>query len=272
MKTMSKLLIFSVFLAFIFASCTKKENRIYFEGGTAPVLTASSTNALVLLETNKTKPAITLSWTNPAYSYNTGIGSQDVNYILEVDKAGSNFGSASKQEVSFVSDMSKTFTVQELNGILTRMDLADGVSHPLEFRIKSALGGAVPLLSNVLKLNINPYLDVAVPIPPTGELYITGDATPSGWTNSPPVSQKFTTISKTEFTITIALKGGLYYKFLSTPGFWQPQYGGDNADGGSLGFNMGLPGQSDPPAIPSKEGTYKITVNFKTGRYSVVKQ
>src|SRR5207253_1940621 len=116
------------------------------------------------------------------------------------------------------------------------------------------------------------YLDVVVPVPPTGELYITGDATPSGWTNTPPVSQKATKISNVEWTITRTFAPGFQYKFLSTQSNWQPQYGGSSATGGDLAYNMGS--GSDPAAIPtpSVAGTYKITLNFKTGKYTVVQQ
>ena len=129
---------------------------------------------------------------------------------------------------------------------------------------------------NVIPITITPYLDVAVPVPPSGELYITGNAVASDWTNSPPATQKFTKISNTLYEIVIPLMtgSGQQYKFLSTPGAWQPQYGGSSATGGDLGYNMGLPGQSDPAAIPAPAtaGNYKITVNFKTGKYTVVQQ
>jgi hypothetical protein len=153
------------------------------------------------------------------------------------------------------------------------MDLPENVAHELELRVRSTVTtGALPLFSNTIKLTVTPYLDVAVPLPPTGDLYITGNAMPSDWTNSPPAAQKFTKVSNTEYTITVPLVAGRFYKFLSTPGQWQPQYGGNNASGGDLGVNMG--GGSDPDAIPTpgEAGNYKITVNFKTGKYTVVKQ
>jgi hypothetical protein len=152
------------------------------------------------------------------------------------------------------------------------MELAENRPHTIEFRIKSTLaGGSVPLFSNVQRLVLTPYLDVAVPVPPSGELYITGDAMPSSWTNSPPAAQKFTKVNSTLYEITVSLTSGKFYKFLSNLGQWQPQYGGSSATGGDLGFNMG--GGSDPDAIPtpSTAGSYKITVNFRTGKYTVVK-
>ena len=265
----------------VLASCKKDENKIYYEGGTAPVLVASATTPLVLDSTKKNQSAMKFTWNNPDYQFTTGLSSQDVVYILEVDTVGANFSNPKKQEISVSKDLEVNFTVKELNSILSRLEVVENMPHNIEFRLRSTLGtGSVPLYSNVITRTLTPYLDVVVPLPPTGELYITGDGTPSGWTNSPPASQKATPVASsmtasgpTSYTITMALTPGKYYKFLSTLGQWQPQYGGKTADGGDLGFNMGLPGQSDPDAIPtpSAAGNYKITLNLRTGKYTVEK-
>jgi hypothetical protein len=280
MKNILKALTGSLLMMALFSSCTKDENQVVYEGGTNPVLTASSTTAMILLPANQTNQAIKFTWTNPDYKFNTGISSQDVTYILQVDSAGANFTSPLKQEVSISKELSVTFTVKELNTILTKLNMLENITHNIEFRIKSSLvNGSVPLYSNVIKIVITPYLDVALPIPTTGELYITGDACPSDWTNSPPAAQKCTKLSNTEYTITMAFVSGKYYKFLTTLGFWQPQYGlkpgsGGDASGGDLGLNNQTPAYpSDPDGIPTAavSGNYKVTLNFKTGKYTVVK-
>ncbi len=271
-QTILRLLLPSLLLLGLW-SCKKDENRIFLEAGTPPVLTASTAGPLVLTRPDATSPAVRLSWTNPNYRFTTGISSQDVTYLIQVDKAGQNFASADRQEISVSKDLGVNWTVADLNGILTRMNLPENVAHDLEIRVRASMANeTAPLFSNVVKLRVTPYLDIAVPLPPTGELYITGNAMPSDWTNSPPATQKFTKLSNTEYTITVPLTSGKFYKFLSTPGQWQPQYGGKDAGGGDLGANMG--GGSDPDAIPTPadNGTYKITVNFKTGKYTVVKQ
>lgn len=101
------------------------------------------------------------------------------------------------------------------------------------------------------------------------DLYITGDATAGGWSNTPPVAQKMTRLNNGEYEITIAFVPGKFYKFLSVSGQWQPQFGGSSATGGALGANYG--GGSDPDAIPTPAtaGTYKVRVNFITNTYTV---
>lgn len=272
---------FIVLTLFLFFSCKKEENKVYYEGGTAPVLNVSSTTALTLTDANKDKTAIAFSWTNPNYKFTTGVSSHDVTYHLEVDTVGANFTNPAKQELVISKDLGVVFTQKSLNAILLKMGLAEDKPHVMEFRLKSTLtNNSLPLYSNVIKITITPYLDVAVPLPPTDELYITGSAMPSDWTNTPPASQKATPVASsftssghpTAYTITVDLTPGKQYKFLSTQGQWQPQYGGKNANGGEIGYNMGS--GSDPDAIPTPDvaGKYLVTLNFKTGVYSVVKQ
>lgn len=272
MKTIVSFNTIFLFVCLLLNACKKDESKIYFQGGTAPVLSANQTT-LALNRDNAAQTAVTFSWTNPNYTFNTGVSSQNVTYLLQVDTTGANF--SAPQEVSIAQDLSKTFTQQDLNTVLSKLNLQEDIQHNVEFRIKATLvNNTAPLYSNVLQMAITPYLDVAVPIPPTGELYITGDGTASGWTNQPPPSQLCTKISNTEYAITVSLTPGFYYKFLSTQGQWQPQYGGASADGGDLGYNFGLAGQSDPAAIPTPNtaGTYKVDLNFKTGKYTVTKQ
>jgi starch-binding outer membrane protein SusE/F len=98
------------------------------------------------------------------------------------------------------------------------------------------------------------------------DLYITGDATPSSWTNSPPASQKFIQKTNGVFEITMAFTPGKYFKFLDTNGQWQPQFGGS---GGDLGANYGSGSDPDGIQTPATAGTYKVTVNFHTKKYTI---
>jgi starch-binding outer membrane protein SusE/F len=279
MKIISKFLILTLLSSVMFWSCEKDENKIYLEGGTPPVLTASA-GELVLIKDNANEEAIRFAWTNPNYQFTTGISSQDVSYILQVDTSGANFTSPGLQEVSISKELGIVYTVKELNTILTKLEMQEDIPHNIEFRIKATLvNSSAPLYSNVAQAVITPYLDVAVPIPPTGALYITGDGTPSSWTNNPPEDQKCTQVSNTEYSIVMNFSPGFYYKFLSTLTQWQPQYGisklagaSGNAGGGDIGYNFGPQGDPDAIPTPATAGTYKVTLNFKTGKYTVVQQ
>jgi starch-binding outer membrane protein SusE/F len=270
-----------VLAIFLLESCEKEENKIFFEGGTEPVLAAS--NAVVNLlppPADESAEAIKFNWTNPEYKFTTGRSSQDVNYILEFDTVGANFGSKSKFSTTIARDLSKRYTVAELNAILgNSMLLPFGRKYNIEARITSTLGSnAVPLTSNKVAFTATPYAPPPkVPLPSTGKLYIVGNATPGGWNNPVPTpSQEFTKLSNTEYTITIPLNGaGNYYLFLPENGSWSVKFAvPDNtvsgiSNGGE--FRLYTSGGKDIPA-PAAPGNYKITVDFQKGLFTVVKQ
>lgn len=276
MKKISKLMFLSSLLAITLWSCTKDEAKNYYEGGTAPVLSASVT-ALSLSFANAASEAVKFSWTNPNYQFTTGVSSQNVSYVLEIDTTGSNFTYSGKQSISISQDLSLSITVGQFNDyLLNQLVLKPGMVHNLEVRVKATLGnGAVPIISNVLKLTATPYaIPPKVPVPASGSLYLVGSATAGGWNNPVPVpSQKFTQVSTTLYEITVPLIGGQEYLFLPLNGDWSHKYAVADktvaglADGGDFGYdkNDNFPG-------PAASGTYKISVDFQRGKFSVTKQ
>jgi starch-binding outer membrane protein SusE/F len=274
MKNILKILFSSMFLAVTFFSCKKDEIKIFYEGGTAPVLKASSTSPMVLNVANRNNTALTLNWTNPGYRFTTGVSSQDVTYILQMDTTGSNFTNPKKYEKSISKELSISLTVAELNTALLSMDMVENMPHNMEIRIKSSLGnGSVPLLSNVLKIVITPYLDVVYPVP--AKLFITGGATPAGWMGGGDpelASQQFTKISTSEFELaSIALKANEGFLFVPVYGNWSNKYGfiGANLTNNVNGDEF-KPEGGDLKS-PALAGNYRINVSFKTGKYTLTK-
>ena len=273
MKKIFKQLFFLSLLVTLFASCKKDENKDFYEGGTAPVLTASATGPLVLLIANRNNPAITFNWTNPDYKFTTGLSSQDVFYTLQFDTTGSGFTNPSIGEITISKNLAANLTVGVLNSTILAMGLLEDMPHEMEIRLKSSLiNNNGVLYSNVVKIVVTPFLDVAVPVPVNGDLWITGDAVTSGWSNplgSPfVVSQKFTKTSNVIYELTISMPGGGGYKLLQDNGNWATQYhmlAGGTWAGGSFEKR-----DADPQFPgPLSAGTYKITVNFKTGKFTV---
>src|SRR6185436_20332779 len=113
MKQYLKLLALSISTLLMLAGCEKEENKIYFEGGTAPVLTTSKA-AVHLDPATQDNNAVTFNWTNPDYRFTTGVSSQDVTYIFEIDTVGSNFSAPNHYVTAFARDISKSFTEKEL--------------------------------------------------------------------------------------------------------------------------------------------------------------
>ena len=262
--------------------CEKQENRIFYNGGTLPKLTAS-TNAVNLQPppADVTVRAIRFDWTNPNYQFTTGVSSHDVNYLLEIDTAGANFNSKSKFSTVVARDLSKSYTVDELNAILgNTMSLVFGRRYNLEARVISSLGPnqAAKLVSEKVGFTATPFAPPPkVQTPTDGRLFIVGNATPGGWNNPVPLpSQEFKRISSTLYEITVPLGGaGTFYLFLPENGSWSSKYAvPDNgapgvANGGEFRFYTS--GGQDFPA-PAAAGNYKITADFQKGLFTVVKQ
>jgi hypothetical protein len=275
MKKISKFIFLSALVTIVISSCKKDENKIYYEGGTPPILTSSVTGNIPLSFVNKDNAAVKLMWTNPDYKFTTGLSSQDVFYQIEIDTAGANFTNPKRQTVSVSKDMSRTFTQGELNDyLLNQLQLVPGMPHNIEMRVKSTLtNNNAPLPSNVLKFTITPYaIPPKVAPPSTGKLYLVGSATTGGWNNPVPVpTQEFTKVSSTQYEITVPLTGGGSYLFLPLNGDWGTKYGAiganntNNPDGDDFRINGG------DMLAPAASGTYKIVVDFQRGKFTVTK-
>ncbi len=262
-------------------SCKKEENKVVFEGGTAPVLAASVSDSVSMSYATRADEAFTLSWTNPNYQFNTGISSLDVNYDIEIDTAGSNFTNPNMNPISAGTDLSHDFTQTEFNNyLLNQLLLEPSVSHDMEIRVTASLvGGTEPLTSNVIKLSVIPFATPPKVTPPaSGMLYIVGSAVAGGWNNpvTDPVSQQFTKISSTDYQITIALIGDGEYKFISQDGSWdgdkQWSIQTEQASGDPSTLSYDLYNNGGNARAPLQGGNYLIDVDFQHGKVTLTKQ
>jgi len=280
MKKISKIFIFSALILSGMWACKKEENRVIFQGGTPPVLTASIADSIPLAYADSSLQAIKLSWTNPNYQFNTGISSLDVDYNIEIDTTGSNFTNPKKAVISMGTNLSQTFLESEFNNYLfSQLKLQTGVSHNIEMRVTAAfVGGQEPVISNVLKFTATPYAIPPKVIPPaSGNLYIVGDAVSAGWPATPVQDyslEKFTQNSPTDYQLTIALNSNKEYKFVEIPGQWTEQWSivtepptGDDPSQFSYGFDLNKANCRAPLA----SGTYKIEVDFQSGKVILTK-
>jgi hypothetical protein len=274
MKKTIKYFMFALMAIGAMTSCKKDENKITFNGGTSPVLSANLTTTIPLSYVNKDNPAVTFSWTNPNYQFTTGLSSQNVTYIWELDTTGANFSNSKKKQLSISGDLSKTLLQSELNDfMLNQLELAVGIPHNIEARIKCTIGGSAKteLISNVLKFTVTPYaIPPKVQLPVSGRLFMVGNATPGGWNNPVPApAQEFTQVSPTLYELTLPLVGGNSYLFLPVNGSWDVKYGfeGGNNQNDPNGDNLKI--QGGDMKAPGASGTYKIQVNFQQGKFKL---
>lgn len=104
------------------------------------------------------------------------------------------------------------------------------------------------------------------------EMYMLGDGSLAGWSNTDPLPM---TGSNGEYTITTELQGaGKYIKFITTVGQWAPMYGTD-ANGTSTSGNLvyrATESDPDPASIPTPAtlGNYTVSINTNTLTYTIV--
>ena len=272
MKKIAQILSVAIMLTAVLGSCKKDEQRVIFNAGTSPVLASSVTGNIPLGYATAGNEALSLTWSNPNYQFNTGVSSYDVSYQMEIDTTGSNFTNPGKKVIAINKNLSTSISQGEFNDyLLNQLQLAPAISHNMEIRVKSFLiGGTGTLYSNVLKLTATPYsIPPKVTPPSSGRLFIVGDATPGGWGNPVPPAQEFTKIDDLHYQITMSMVGGNAYLFLPVNGSWDHKFAcaktsDQNLSGGSFGFDFG----GNFPA-PASSGNYKILVDFQRGMYTV---
>jgi hypothetical protein len=278
MKKIFQLSLFAAAMVLLAASCKKEETKIYLEGGSDPVLSANKTGTIPMTFATGSNEAVTLDWTNPDYSFTTGVSSQNVTYNLEIDTAGANFTNPLKKSVVISKDLGYYMTQNMLNDILlNQLSLKVDAPHDIEMRIVSSINGsaATKRISNVLKFRVTPYSTPPKVEPPTaGTLWIVGDASPGGWDN--PIkaqylsTQQFTQVSPTLYELTITLPGKGGYKLIQKQGDWGSQYhmlAGGTWEGGDFEKKDSDPQFPGPP----NQGNYKISVDFQKGKFTVIK-
>ena len=266
--------------ALLLTSCNKDQTKVYYTGGTAPVLTSTASDSIPLPVTDTTSTAVTFTWTNPNYQFSDGISSLNVTYYLEFDTVAS-FNGPNMTTVAISSSLSKTFTVSSLNSVLANgLSLATGTAHTVLVRLESFLAPYTsgsdqisPLYSSTMTFQVTPYSPPAAVTPPASDtLYITGSATAKGWmVGGDPTSvagQGMTRVSPTLYKITLPLIGGQQFLVVPVAGSWTNKYATDNASSLSTGGTFAL-NKANNFNGPTASGTYTVTFNFQTGNYTI---
>ncbi|MDQ2753144.1 MAG: SusE domain-containing protein, partial [Bacteroidota bacterium] len=150
MKTIYKFSVAVWLILLCVSACKKDDQRIIYEGGTAPQLSVAAGSQVKYADTGQT--AVSLAWTNPNYQFNTGVSSLDVSYNLQIDTA-SDFSSKNRKVISVSKDLQYSFLVEDLNDImLNQLMLDTNVTYTLYMRVVSNLtNNSAQLVSNTVQ-------------------------------------------------------------------------------------------------------------------------
>ena len=231
-----------------FTSCEKDEVKAVLSPGSN--LTLTSTQAtLVLVQANAANTATSFAWDKANFGYDAGI-----TYTLQFCKGGTNFATATTTGLNMETNLSKAFTVGELNAKMQDI-IPYGSAQAVQARIKADVGsGVTPIYSNVLSLTITSYRDIVNYSFPQA-LWIAGNF--QGWSPStaPKIVDKFasgTTGSGYDGYINFT-DPAPKFKMVKGPDWSFGDYG--------TGGSPGTLGSGGDLALTDGAGVYRITAN-----------
>ncbi|MBS1669418.1 MAG: SusE domain-containing protein [Bacteroidetes bacterium] len=278
MKPIFKILLMAILgMAALLPSCSKKDALTYWNKGTAIVL-KSSTTTIAAKVTDSSSTALVLNWTNPHYATD----SSTVKYTIQIDSSGRNFSKAVTMVVS--GALVDSISASQINNIALGFGFSYNVAYNMDVRvISSYANNNEQLNSNVITINVTPYVTPPKVTPPSSKtLFIVGSATAGGWGNPVPVpAQQFTLVDSVHYQGTFFLNAGGQYLLLPVnTNTWSTKYAvADNSVSGlSAGGSFGVHVDNQPapdlyqanfPA-PAVSGMYTISVDFQHGKFTVV--
>lgn len=265
MRSIKNLFLLLGGLIVVLASCDKVSDLPYYETGTVPVLSAS-TAVIASQPADSNNVALTLSWTDPNYATD----SSHVKYIIQIDSAGKNFSNPATRTIN--TARSTSFTAKELNSILLARGYAFNVPVDMDVRLISSYSNNNDRkTSNTVRIKMTPYkVPPKIPLPASNRLFIVGGATPGGWNNPVPDYQEMTRLSETVWTAVLNLQGGGSYLLLPVNGSWTDKYGAIGANNSNNPAGDDFKPQGGDLLAPATTGDYRITVDFQTGKFTVV--
>jgi hypothetical protein len=190
-------------------------------------------------------------------------------YSLQMVFADSSFDKA-KELINTKNLIAETI-VYKFNNSLLSMGMAPDSTGDIELRIVSSISGTNfdPAISETIRLTVTTFEPPVGPEPDVKFIYLLGDATPVGWSNT--LALPMTQIKKGVFARVETLNpAGDWFKFISKLGQWAPQWGTDETGTSESGPLVYRPDDAttDPPAMPSPDvlGAYYIeadTINLQ---------
>jgi hypothetical protein len=240
MKSIIYKIFFTTLFLVIFTSCEEKE---FIELNTDANTTVSlSIDNIVLSKDNATEEALTVSWTEPDFGFDAA-----PTYSILIDFSGGEF--IEPQVIPMGNNLSKTFTVEELNGKLLSLGVDANTETAIDFKVCVKLSDYKDVYSEIGTLTATAYsslLDLST------NWGIVGSATPGAWGNPDiPDLPMYTTNTPGVYVAYVTLRTGEIKFRLDNA--WTTNYGSPDADGGSL--------EKDGPNISIEAGTYKLMVN-----------
>ncbi len=224
----------------------------------------------VLLQINMDKLLFKVEWDAANYILPGIVAPR---YTIELDVDGNNF--AAPATIATVDTLVFELTVDRLNNAMNVLGLEPGKQAAVNMRIRSFIAGGAESLtkfSNVITFTVTPFKFKVRPI------WLLGNGTDAGWNNRGAIEMEHVEAATYAKVTNLKTGSGVFFKFISVPGQWAPQWGTDAnpvqiVDGVRIGNLSYRPTESipDPPAIPVPPvaGSYRIVADTIGLKYRV---
>lgn len=254
-KSFTKSLAFGSIVLLMLASCKKDEsNKVVVSTSTAKGTLTASTTTPTLSKAHLTDNAITFNFKAPSFGFSSAISNS-----IQVSSTATFVDSLTKEATLSIKDVSKTFTVMDLNNLLLSLKLPGDVSTTVHVRLKTQFTGSVvtPTYSNDVTLTVTPFSL-------TSFLYTVGAY--QGWD----INHQDSLLSATSNGIYIGIINFTTgnNQFLVVPGkkSWDNKYAtNDPQNTTSSNVTVGAPNNF---YAPSTAGFYTVTLNLNTNKIS----
>lgn len=250
----------------MFSSCEEDQvgPTLNLSLATAPNLTSPSDGTALVFTPATSETVITFTWTEADYKTDS-IPFINYNLVMKYTVDNSSITLISTDTLSY----STTYKV--LNQKIRDFGLNPEETSDFLFTIVASVSEAsnVDDLSSSITLTLTAFDDTP---PPANPIYLLGDATAAGWSNTAALEMTHVEAGTYEIIATLT-GGGKYIKFIADLGQWAPQWGTDASGTWNSGPLVYRPTESvpDPAAIPAppESGDYHILADTAQLTYQV---
>lgn len=236
---LNKILLLFAAAAFV-VSCDKEDLTVL--NSNASTVVSLSASDVVLDKDAAGQDALTVSWTDPDFGFDAGADYKIV------------FTAGEKSEtVAAGANLSKVFETVQLNKVLLKLGLKGGTPTEVSVQIQVVLSAYHSLSSNSTSFMATAYEDKLDLSTIWG---VVGSATVNGW-DGPDMPFYTTTIADVLVAYVTLNTGEIKFRSNNS---WTLNYGDSGLDG-----NLDAGGDN----IPVTAGTYKITFNLGTLKYTI---
>ena len=236
---LNKILLLFAAAAFV-VSCDKEDLTVL--NSNASTVVSLSASDVVLDKDAAGQDALTVSWTDPDFGFDAGADYKIV------------FTAGEKSEtVAAGTNLSKVFETVQLNKVLLKLGLKGGTPTEVSVKIQVVLSAYHSFNSNSSSFTATAYEDKLDLSTIWG---VVGSATVNGW-DGPDMPFYTTTIADVLVAYVTLNTGEIKFRSNNS---WTLNYGDSGLDG-----NLDAGGDN----IPVTAGTYKITFNLGTLKYTI---